>query len=79
MEKGPSAATSGVMHQGPIKQYSTPSDPVFIICAQLSPPPWMRTAGGSDLLCLTAQVVVVGHGDHQEEHSTEEEEYGSVG
>lgn len=33
---------------------------------------------GSDLLWFTAQVVVVRHRDHQEEHSAEEQEHGSV-
>lgn len=38
----------------------------------------MKTAS-SDLLRLTAQVVVVSQGDHQEEHSTEKQEHGGVG
>lgn len=67
-----------VMLRAPVKLYSKPSDPAYVICAQLSPP-WKYHAVSSDLLRLTAQVVIVGHGDHQEEHSTEEQEHGSVG
>lgn len=61
-----------------IDLHPEPSDTVFVICAQLSPPLKCHTFG-SDLLGFTAQVVVVRHGDHQEEHSAEEEQHGRVG
>lgn len=65
------------MLQAPVKKYSKPYDPMFVICAQLSPPCKYHTVS-LDLLRLTAQVVVVSHGDHQEEDSTKEQEHGSI-
>lgn len=62
------------------KQYFTPFNPavIFASCAQSSPPLTSSTVI-SDLLRLAAQVVVVRHGDHQEEHPTEEQHQGSIG
>lgn len=67
-----------VMLRAPVREYFTPSNPTFVFCARLYPPLTCHTVS-SDLLRLTAQVVVVSHGDHQEEHSTEEQEHGGIG
>lgn len=72
MEGGQEAFPIKAMPRAPVKSKPKPSPCLWSVLKRPLPE-------ASDLLWLTAQVVVVSHGDDTEQHPTEQQQQGGVG